>query len=157
MRDDKELHPRKSSRKTVEAIYPGRPHSDNLVVLLFPEEKVLFAVDMVGVNRLPYKTLSDAYLPDWIKALKKLERIAFEILAPGHGSLGTKADLVAHRRYFEDLYAAVLAAMRAGQSLEEMQAGIKLDAYKDWGQYDAWLPLNIEGIYRQISLHRRGN
>ena len=57
----------------------------------------------------------------------------------------------------EELYAAVLAAARAGQSLDEMKASITMEAYKDWGQYEAWLPLNIEGIYRQISLHRRGN
>jgi len=143
--------------KTVQLIYPGRSHSDNLIVLFFPEEKTLFAVDMVSVNRLPYKTLTDSYLPDWIKALKKLERIDFEILAPGHGPLGTKADLTAHRRYFEDLYGAVLSAAREGQSLDEMKASITMEAYKDWGQHEAWLPLNIEGMHRQISLHRRGN
>lgn len=76
---------------------------------------------------------------------------------PGHGPLGVKADASDHRAYMEDLYDAVLAAARAGQDLAQMQASIKLETYKDWGQYDAWLPLNIEGMYKQISLHRRGN
>lgn len=81
----------------------------------------------------------------------------FDILVPGHGPLGVKADASDHRAYMEDLYDAVLAAARAGQDLAQMQASIKLETYKDWGQYDAWLPLNIEGMYKQISLHRRGN
>jgi hypothetical protein len=71
--------------------------------------------------------------------------------------MGAKADASDHRAYLEDLYDEVLAAARAGQSLEEMQASITLDAYKDWGQYDKWRTLNIEGMLRNISLHRRGN
>ena len=42
-----------------------------------------------------------------------------------------------------------------------MQASVTLEAYleayKDWGQYEAWRPLNIEGMLKNISLHRRGN
>ncbi len=143
--------------KRVELIYPGRSHSDNLIVMRFPDERVLFAVDMVSVGRLPYRDLSDAYFPDWIEALGRVEALDFDILAPGHGPLGGKRDVAAHRRYFEDLHAAVVAAARAGQSLEEMKRSITLDAYKDWGQYDAWRELNIEGMYRRVSLQRRGN
>ncbi len=89
--------------------------------------------------------------------MKRIEAIDFDILAPGHGVLGDKSDVTAHRQYFEALHAEVLAAARAGKSLEEMQASIRLDDYKDWGQYEAWLPLNIEGLYERISLQRRGN
>jgi glyoxylase-like metal-dependent hydrolase (beta-lactamase superfamily II) len=143
--------------KTVELIYPGRSHSDNLIVMLFPEERVAFTVDFISVKRLPYQTLSDSYFPDWIEAIKQVEAMDFDILAPGHGPLGTKADATDHRQYLEDLHDAVLAAARAGQSLEEMQASITLDKYQDWGQYQEWRPMNIEGMYNQISLHRRGN
>ena len=143
--------------KTVELIYVGRGHSDNLIVMNFPAERALFAVDMISVKRLPYRGLSDAYFPDWIRAIKKVERIDFDILVPGHGPIGVKADAADHRAYMEDLYAEVLAATRAGQSLEEMQASITLDKYKDWGQYEAWRPLNIAGVHKQIQLHRRGN
>ncbi len=81
----------------------------------------------------------------------------FDILVPGHGPIGVKADAADHRTYLEDLYGTVLAAARAGQSLEEMQASITLEKYKDWGQYEAWRPLNIEGMLKQVNLHRRGN
>ena len=143
--------------KRVELIYPGRSHSDNLIVMRFPDERAVFAVDMVSVGSLPYRDLSDAYFPDWIAALRRVEALNFDILAPGHGPLGGKQDVVAHRRYFEDLHAAVLAAARAGQSLEEMKQSITLDAYKDWAKYDAWRELNIEGMYRRVGLQRRGN
>lgn len=143
--------------KTVELIYPGRSHSDNLIAMRFPEERAVFAVDFISVKRLPYQNLSDAYFPDWIKAIEEVEGLDFDILLPGHGPVGTKADATDHRRYLEDLHDAVLEAARQGQSLEEMQASITLDKYQDWEQYEAWRPLNIEGMYNQVSLHRRGN
>ena len=84
-----------------------------------------------------------------------MEQIDFDVLAPGHGRMGSKADVTAFRQYLEDLHAGVLKAVRAGMSLDEMKKSIKLDKYKSWGQYEAWLPLNIEGMYNQIRLHRR--
>ncbi len=143
--------------KRVELRYLGRSHSDNMIVMHFPEERALFTVDFVSVKRLPYQTLSDSYFPDWIHAVEAIDRIDFDILVPGHGPMGTKADAADHGAYLRDLYDAVLAAARAGQSLDEMKAGIRLAKYKDWGQYEAWREMNIEGLYRQVNLHRRGN
>ena len=143
--------------KSVELIYPGRSHSDNLIVMHFPEQRAAFTVDFISVKRLPYQDLADSYFPDWIEAIKQVEALDFDILVPGHGPLGTKADATEHRQYLEDLHDAVLEAARAGQSLEQMKASITLDKYEDWGQYEEWRPMNIEGMYNQISLHRRGN
>ena len=75
----------------------------------------------------------------------------FDILVPGHGPMGTKADAADHRRYLQELHDGVLTGLRDGQSVEEMQASITLDAYKDWGQYEDWRPLNIEGMARIIT------
>ncbi|MFQ5994549.1 MAG: MBL fold metallo-hydrolase [Acidiferrobacterales bacterium] len=143
--------------KVVKLIYVGKGHSDNMIVMHFPAERAVFAVDFISVKRLAYRNLSDSYFPDWIDAIKVVEAIDFDILVPGHGPAGTKADASDHRAYLEDLYAAVLAAARAGQSLEQMKSNIKLDKYKEWGRYDEWLPLNIEGVYQRVSLQRRGN
>jgi glyoxylase-like metal-dependent hydrolase (beta-lactamase superfamily II) len=143
--------------QTVELIYPGRSHSDNLIVMRFPEQRAVFTVDFISVKRLPYQDLADSYFPDWIEAIKQVEAMDFDILVPGHGPLGTKADATDHREYLQDLHDAVLEAARAGQSLEQMKANITLDKYRDWSQYEEWRPMNIEGMYNQISVHRRGN
>ena len=143
--------------KTVELIYVGPSHSDNMIAMYFPDEKTVFAVDFISVKRLPYQNLSDSYFPGWIDAIKVVEALDFEILAPGHGPLGSKADATEHRQYMEDLYDAVLSAAREGQTLEEMKESIKLVRYEHFGQFADWLPLNIEGIYQRIQLQRRGN
>ena len=143
--------------KQAELIYVGRGHSDNSVVMRFPAERAVFAVDFIPIRSLPYRDLTDAYFPDWIDAVKRVEALDFDILIPGHGPLATKADATEHRQYLEALYHAVLSAARAGQSLEEMKQSIRLEEFSHLGQYEAWLALNIEGMYRQVSLHRRGN
>jgi glyoxylase-like metal-dependent hydrolase (beta-lactamase superfamily II) len=143
--------------KTVELSFPGKSHSNNLIVMNFPAERAVFTVDFISVERLPYQTLGDGYMPDLIEAIETVEAMDFDIVVPGHGPMGTKADVTDHRRYVQELYDGVLAGLRAGQSVEEMQASLTLDAYEDWSQYEDWRPLNIEGMARIISMNRRGN
>ena len=143
--------------KSVELIYLGLSHSDNMIVMHFPEERALFAVDFVSVNRLPYKNLSDAYIPEWIDAIRQVEAMDFDILVPGHGPMGKKADVADNRRYLQALYAAVLDGARKGQSLDDMKKSIMLEEFNSMGMYDKWRELNIEGAYAQVMLHRRGN
>lgn len=143
--------------KTVELIYVGLGHSDNSIVMLFPDERALFAVDIVTVDRVPYQDLKNNYVEQWIDGLKLVEAIDYDILLPGHGRVGVPADVAAHRGYLEDLRAQVLTHMRAGKSVDEIKQLVNLDKYKSWGQFEAWSPLNIEGMYRHLSLYRRGN
>jgi glyoxylase-like metal-dependent hydrolase (beta-lactamase superfamily II) len=123
----------------------------------FPAERVLFAVDFIPVKGVAFRDFPDAYITDWIESLKRVEAMDYDVLAPGHGALGTKEDVRAYRGYMEELRAAVLEASRAGKSVDEMKQTIKLDRYKDWFRYEEFLPLNIEGMYRHVNMHRRGN
>ncbi len=141
--------------KTVELIHVGKSHSDNMIVMRFPAERALYVCDIISVKSVGYKTLTDAYFPEWIDAIKVVEGLDFDIMSPCHGRMGTKKDARDSRIFYQDLYGAVLKAAQAGQSLEEMKKTIKLEKYKSWDRYKKFLPLNIEGIYNQIKLHRR--
>jgi glyoxylase-like metal-dependent hydrolase (beta-lactamase superfamily II) len=143
--------------KTVELEYVGKNHSDNMIVMRFPEERTLFAVDFIPVKTVAFRDFPDAYLAEWIESLARVERMDFDILAPGHGPLGTKADVTAFREYMSDLYGQVLELARQGKSLEETKAAVDLSKYSSWGQFEAWGPLNIDGAYQRIQLNRRGN
>lgn len=141
----------------VELIWVGRNHSNNSVVMRFPREKIIFAVDFIPVKGVAFRDFPDAYLDEWIDSLRKVEAMEFDILAPGHGALGGKADVTNFRLYFEDLRAQVLAAARAGKSLEETKKSVDLSKYKDWGGYEQMGQLNIEGVYRLVQGTRRPN
>ncbi len=141
--------------KSVELIHLGRNHGDNLIVMRFPEERILFAVDIVARNRLPFRDLRNGYVDEWIESLAAMERLDFDILVPGHGEIGDRADIAPHREYLERLRARVLAGIRAGASLDELKTSVTMDEYRDWGGYDAWRALNVEGMYRWLGLARR--
>ena len=99
---------------------------------------------------------TNSFFPDWIDALKTIEELDFDILlvahghygkASGFGTVGTKADLVLFRQYFEALYEAVYAAKENGLSLEQTVETIDLDEFSDMDMYDKWFKLNVKGMY----------
>ena len=128
--------------------YFGKSHTDNLAVIEFPAERTLFLVDVFSNTRLPYRTMNRYFMPDAIEYLKRVEQMDFDVIVPGHGQPGGKADLLRHREYLEALYAAVLEAREQGLSLAQAQAGIELPGFEDLGRYQEWLGENIEGMYR---------
>lgn len=136
--------------KTVELIFPGPSHSDNLIVMRFPAERALFVVDIAAVKRLPFRAFPDAHFPEMLETLRRIEALDFDIMVAGHGDMGNKQDVADHRGYVEALRDAVGAARAAGQSLDEAKAAIKMEGYEDWGQYGAWLGDNIEGMWRLL-------
>ena len=59
-----------------------------------------------------------------------------------------KADAADVRKYIEELRGQVLAGLKAGKSEDELAEAVTMDAYRDWGQYDAWRALNVRGMAR---------
>jgi glyoxylase-like metal-dependent hydrolase (beta-lactamase superfamily II) len=140
----------------IELLYVGRNHSDNSIVMRFPRERLLFAVDFIPVNSFAFRDFPDAWMPDWIDSLRRVEALDFDVLVPGHGPLGTKANVTMFREYLQDLRAEVLKHAREGKSVDEMKQLIRLPKYDGWSGRD-WFPLNIEGMYRLVQANRRGN
>jgi glyoxylase-like metal-dependent hydrolase (beta-lactamase superfamily II) len=141
----------------MELHWVGRNHSNNSLVMRFPKEKVAFAVDFIPVGAVSFRDFPDAYLDDWIESLKRVEAMEFDIFAPGHGPLGNKDSVRAYRGYMEDLRTQVLAAVRAGKSLEDTKKEVDLSKYKSWAGFEQMSQLNIEGMYRMVSANRRPN
>jgi hypothetical protein len=149
--------------KTVELIYPGQNHADDATVMLFPEERVVFASEFLAdalvvddIHSLPSACgpFDGSPLSEWIRSYRTVEELDFDVLAPDHGALFRKSDVTDTREYFEDLTAAVSAGMAAGHSMEELMQTIRLDKYEDWVHYERLLPANIEAAYNNLKLYR---
>jgi glyoxylase-like metal-dependent hydrolase (beta-lactamase superfamily II) len=141
----------------VELSYVGRNHSDNSIVMRFPKERLLFAVDFIPVEAVGFRDYPDAYVEDWIESLKRVEAMDFDVLVPGHGPLGRKEHVRMHREFMEELRGEVLRYAREGKSLDEVKQLVKLPKYEKWAGYQQSFPLNVEGMYRHVQMHRRGN
>jgi glyoxylase-like metal-dependent hydrolase (beta-lactamase superfamily II) len=72
---DKEIH-----------MIPVGGHTPATTVVLLPEEKLLFAGDVVVTNRPPF--LSQGNTKQWLEALTYLRKINYDVLIPGHAVSG---------------------------------------------------------------------
>lgn len=136
--------------KTVELQYLGKNHTDDMSLIYFPEEKVIYTVDSLTPNRLPRSTLDGGYLPEWVDWLRRVEQVDFDIIVPGHESPGTKEDVTEQVRYLEELYIAVSDAIAAGKTLDEMVDTILMEDYRDMIEYDYSRELNVIAAYEML-------
>lgn len=136
--------------KTIELTNLGAGHDNHMLVTIVRPENVAFIVDVAAPKRLPFRDFARSDIGGWFKQLETAQALDFEIFAPGHGAVGTKSDLDDARTYMVDLQAAILEGLKAGKSVEDLKTEVTMDAYKDWGQYDAWRQENIEGMARYL-------
>ncbi|MYF71346.1 MAG: MBL fold metallo-hydrolase, partial [Proteobacteria bacterium] len=89
--------------KTVEMLHALPSHSNDSSIIHFPDERAVFAVDFVNVQRVPFQTMSGwGPVTSWIEANQHLQStVDYDIMAPGHGPVGTKADVVDTTRKLE--------------------------------------------------------
>jgi len=132
--------------KRVQLIHLPIEHADDNTIIFFPDDDSVFVVDFALVDRLPFGTLTGE-----TDEIKKIEALDFEHFVPGHGHVGTRADLVAHRRYREELRAAVAAGIAAGRTVEQLRDSVTMDAFKDWEFYAQWRADNVTGMYRILT------
>ena len=133
----------------VDLLWVGNNHSDNMLVMLLPKERILYAVDWLPVQALVFRDMADGYIPDWFAGIDRALAIEWDRMIPGHpgpgGRLGTKDDVRALRDYLIDVSNAAkqLHAERKCFNDEAMRA-VKLPKYEGWGGYNAFLFGNLE-------------
>jgi len=134
---------------TLELIYVGKNHSDSTLVMRLPKERIIFTVDWIPLETVPFRGMADTYLPDIEDGLKQVIAMDWERLIPGHPGpdgrqIGTKEDARAALAYLQDLSAAAKRAADEHKCLADAMRDIKLPKYEKWANYDAYLPMNIE-------------
>jgi glyoxylase-like metal-dependent hydrolase (beta-lactamase superfamily II) len=112
----------------------GPAHTPEDLLVYVPQEKVLFAGDLVFRNRIPYVGQADSR--HWIAALDQLLTLDAQIIVPGHGPYSSEArrDLQLTRDYLVYLRAAMARAAKELEPFEEAYAAT------DWSPFEH-LPL----------------
>ena len=112
----------------------GPSHTPEDLVVYVPQERVLFAGDLVFRKRVPFVGQADS--GHWIKALETLLAFDATVVVPGHGPLSTEArkDMELTRDYLVHLRATMGEAARTMEPFD--------DAYlaADWSRFEN-LPL----------------
>ena len=78
------------AKQRVAIYFLGAAHTAGDVVVLLPDQKVLFSGDLALGKRIPYMQSPDVNPKGWENALNVLSRIDVDKVVPGHGTLGTR-------------------------------------------------------------------
>ncbi len=108
----------------------------------FPEARVLLAGDICFINVVPLSV--NGLISGWIRALDALIALKPAIVVPGHGPVGTLADLITLRDYFIALERGGRQAVAEHLSLQNALALFNPGPLSDW----------IEAERHEINLER---
>lgn len=108
----------------------GPSHTPEDLAIYLPQEKVLFAGDLVFRNRIPYVGQADSR--QWIRALDNLLTYDTVVIVPGHGAVSTetKKDMQQTRDYLVYLRKAM------GEAANNMEPFAEAYAAVDWTPFE---------------------
>jgi glyoxylase-like metal-dependent hydrolase (beta-lactamase superfamily II) len=143
---------------TLELSYVGLNHSDSLLLMRLPKEKILFLVDLVPVGTFPARGMIDYHPLESLEGMKKILAMDWERMIPGHPGqpgdrLGTKKDVEAQIELQQYASEAVKGPARQGKCWEPAEKEVQLEKYKDMPGYANGLPLVVR---RYCGLWGRG-
>jgi glyoxylase-like metal-dependent hydrolase (beta-lactamase superfamily II) len=123
-------------------------HSRSDCYLLLPKDRVAFIGDLGFFQCQPYMGVCDPQA--WMAQLEALEQLDVDAYVPGHGPLGSKADLALQSRYIQELEELVRQAIADGSSAEQAMDRDLPPPFAGWlhGGMARW-EVNIHSAYER--------
>lgn len=108
-------------------------HTGSDTVLYIPQAGILFLSDLLFVGCHPYLGDGDPHL--LLKALHEISRLEAQVFVPGHGGLGTRADMQLEIAYIEDCLATAQRLVEKGTINEDQIHALAIpEKYQGWQQ-----------------------
>ncbi len=137
-------------------LFLGRGHTSGDVVVYLPKQRVVATGDLLH-GWMPF--MGDSYPPEWVATLDALDKLEFDTIIGGHGSVKPKAHLRFFRNYLADLIDEVRRARGKGETLDQAKASVALalkpryDAGMD-GRFAGSVGANVEKVYADLEAKR---
>jgi glyoxylase-like metal-dependent hydrolase (beta-lactamase superfamily II) len=142
---------------TVNLIFLGPSHSDNLIQMHVPDEKVLIGID-IAKGRSLFPDYRDMDVHSMLNVLRALEYMPdVDIVLPGHGPVVDQENFGHQRRYIQALRDTVLDHIVAGDSLQQIRDTVTMEEFSDYKAFDQWLDSNIVTMWGYLYRHREPN
>jgi len=136
-------------KRRVEIIHAGRGHTQGDTVAWLPDDKVLFAGDLVEFGATPYT--GDAHLEDWPKTLDFLRSLKPEKLVPGRGAALMTPEMCEKaisetQDFLTTMFASVKKGVSEGKELGKIYKetyDVLKPKFGDWVIFDHCLPFDV--------------
>lgn len=141
----------------VQLLQLGRGHTKGDTVVWLPQQKILFAGDLVEFDATPYA--GDAYFKDWPHTLDRIAALGPEKLVPGRGAAlqtpeQVQAGLAGTKAFISDVYTSVCEGVAAGKDLKtvyrETYDRLK-PKYGHWVIFDHCMPFDVARCYDEAT------
>jgi cyclase len=133
--------------REIQLIHLGMGHTRGDTLVFLPEEKILFAGDIAFHKVTPQGFQGD--IGKWISVVDQVLKMDVEIVVPGHGPSGTKADLAEMRDYLQLVYKGARRCFDLGLTEARAIESIDLGKYRAWTEAER-IKDNVERAYREF-------
>jgi glyoxylase-like metal-dependent hydrolase (beta-lactamase superfamily II) len=137
-------------------LFLGRGHTSGDIVAYLPKQRVVATGDLLH-GWMPF--MGDSYPPEWVETLDALDKLEFDHIIGGHGSVKPKSHLRFFRTYLADLIAEVRRARERGDSLDQAKISVaaalkgRYEAGMD-GRFAESVGGNVEKVYGDLAAGR---
>jgi len=139
------------TRRRAELVEVAPAHTASDLYLLLPDDRIVFMGDLGFLQCQPFMAYCDPQA--WVSQLEKMEQFDAETFVPGHGPLGTKADIALQRQYITLLEELVAQAISNGLTAEETMQKTLPAPFDSWlhGSMARWEG-NVHSSYERLSV-----
>jgi glyoxylase-like metal-dependent hydrolase (beta-lactamase superfamily II) len=147
---DSEIELYLGARRILVRFYPGHTGGDSVVTI--PDAQVVFCGDLFWNKTLP--NLIDASTDKWTATEAKLAAEAPKAaFVPGHGDVGSAAEVLEFGRYLGDLRAMMVQPVKDGfmgdALVNAVLPGLK-EKYENWNFFDYFAKRNILDMAKEL-------
>jgi glyoxylase-like metal-dependent hydrolase (beta-lactamase superfamily II) len=132
--------------RVIEIMYlgPGQNPGDTLVY--FPHARALFVGGPFANSNWSNMSFTPS-MDGWIALLQKIAAMDnVDMFLPGHGDVGTRADVLDEAKLLTEVQAGVKAAIAAGRSREDIVKNLRFPQFADRRNYDR-IDVFLEALY----------
>ncbi|MET9255005.1 MBL fold metallo-hydrolase [Streptomyces sp. NPDC003717] len=133
--------------RRVELLHPGPAHTADDTVVWLPEERVLFAGDLVLPGRTPFVLMGS--VSGSLAALRRLRELEPRVVVGGHGPVAGPEALVETERYFTWLTETAAAGHRAGLDPLALARSAGPGPWAHWHEAERLVP-NLRRAYAEL-------
>jgi glyoxylase-like metal-dependent hydrolase (beta-lactamase superfamily II) len=137
--------------KTFEILHFDTAHTDNDLVVLVREDRLLIMGDLLCYRKC-YVLNPRGDARNWIALLEELieRRQEYDYVVPGHGGVVLTVEaMIEQRDYLKVICDAVDSARDEGLTLEQAKDEIRLEQYRGYIDYDR-IGLDLEACWKQV-------
>jgi len=128
------------TRRNVRLVAFEKGHTESDLIMVVPGEEIVFTGDLLFIDGHPW--LADGFPESWIDILKVIRGMNPTKVVPGHGPVGSHADIDNMIHYIQSLEHLIRQRIQEGRNVDTISPRDMPKPFKHW-HFHTFLPMNV--------------